>query len=101
MTTETEREPIDLATVTLDINSLTLGELMALERAADQSYDELLAHKASRVVAALFVHESRTSAKPRSWRELASLRLSELSSSTSRSRPAGSRPRSPRSRSAR
>lgn len=86
--------------VTLDLGTVTLGEMSEVELASGRSFDSLLmAGRATRKLVALFLHESRSSAQPRSWRELSSLHLSDVPSSTSPSRSAGRRKASPRSRS--
>ena len=70
-------------TITLDLSTLTLGEMSNAEIASGQDFDRLLRGRVSRRLLALWVHEQRTSERPRSWRELASLRLSDVGSSTS------------------
>ena len=77
-------------TITLDIDSLTLGEMMQAERESGQSFDRLLtAGAATRRLLALWVHEQRSSGRPRNWQELADLRLSDVSAMTSPSSPDG------------
>lgn len=77
-------------TITLDIDSLTLAEMAAAEEQSGQSFDRLLTRgAATRRLLALWVHEQRNSERPRSWSEVGSLRLSDVSSSTSPSEPAG------------
>ncbi len=61
---------------TLDIGTLTLGEMATLEEQSGRSMDKLLtAGSATRRLLALWVAESRSSAKPRSWHELSALRV--------------------------
>lgn len=61
---------------TLDVGTLTLGEMAAIEEQSGRSMDRLLvAGSATRRLLALWVAESRSSAQPRSWRELAGLRV--------------------------
>jgi hypothetical protein len=71
-------------TITLDIDSLTLAEMALAEEQSGRSFDRLLtAGAATRRLLALWVHEHRTSAQPRSWRQLGDLRVSVSSSSES------------------
>lgn len=91
----------DPTSITLDIRTLTLGELAEIERQSGRDATALLAAgRASRRLVAIFVHELRTSAEPRSWSELSSLRLLDAQSSTSRPSPAGRQAKPRRSRSA-
>jgi hypothetical protein len=79
-------------TITLDIDSLTLAEMAQAEAETGRSFDRLLtAGAATRRLLALWVHEQRSSERPRTWSELGSLRLSDVSSSASPSAPAGAR----------
>lgn len=82
---------VDMAALPpLDLDTLTLGEMADVERASGQSFTDLLAAgRATRALLALYIHESRTSERPRSWRELASLRPFDGSRSTLRSSRAG------------
>jgi hypothetical protein len=78
-------------TVTLDLDSLTLGEMSAVEVAAGQDFIQLLsAGRATQRLIGLYVNELRHSDKPRSWRELSALRSQDAPSSTLRVLPAGS-----------
>ena len=77
--------------VTLDLDSLTLGEMAAVEIAAGQDFIQLLsAGRATRRLIALYVNEYRASETPRSWQELSALRSQDAPSSTLRVSPAGS-----------
>ena len=77
-------------TIVLDVDSLTLGEMVQAEKESGQSFDRLLtAGAATRRLLALWVQEQRSSAQPRSWQTLAGLRLSDVSASTSPSGPDG------------
>ena len=77
-------------TVTLNLETVTLGEMAAVEQAAGRDFLDLWqAGRATRRLTALYVHELRTSETPRSWQELSALRLLDGSSSTSPARPAG------------
>lgn len=71
--------------VTLDITTLTLGEAAAAEIASGATIQQLAKGRATLRLLAMFVHELRTSAAPRSWSELSNLRLLDASSSTSQS----------------
>lgn len=80
--------------ISLDVDSLTLGELSALERASGSDAVLLLQGSAGRRLAALFIFLLRTDGRAPSWPLLASLRPTELPRSGSRSRPAGPSPTS-------
>ena len=58
----------------LDVATLTLGEMAEAERQSGRSFDGLLMGRASRKLLALFIHELRTSEKPRSWHDLSNLK---------------------------
>lgn len=73
------------ATVTLDISTLTLGEMAEAEMASGRTLQELLRSPGARKILALFVHQFRNSGVAPSWSELANLRLLDASSSTLRS----------------
>jgi hypothetical protein len=92
--TETQRLDPPMGTITLDLDSLTLGEMTEAERQSGQDFYTMLTRgKATRRLLALFIHELRSSATPRSWHELAARRpLAEISSS-SPSSPAGAPPK--------
>jgi hypothetical protein len=76
--------------ITLDIDTMTLGEMAAVEKASGQDFLDLWrAGRATRRLIGLYVHEYRTSETPRSWQELSALRLLDGSSSTSPESPAG------------
>jgi hypothetical protein len=61
---------------TLDIASLTLGEMSDLERDSGRSMDALLkSGRATLLLVALWVADRRSSEKPRSWRELCDLKV--------------------------
>jgi hypothetical protein len=82
-------------TITLDIDSLTLAEMALAEEQSGRSFDRLLtAGAATRRLLALWVHEQRSSERPQTWSELGNRRLSDVSSSTSPSEPAGVPPTS-------
>ena len=71
------------AVITLDVSTLTLGEMSEAEIQSGRSFEKLLGGRATRRLLALWVHEQRTSAQPRNWRDLSNLRLSDVPSSTS------------------
>jgi hypothetical protein len=73
----------------LDIDSLTLGEMMAAEEASGSDITQLLGRTAHRRVLALFVHRLRSSGQPPKWNELASLRLRDAALSRSATSPDG------------
>ena len=75
--------------VVLDVDTLTLGEMMAAEEASGLDIGVLLKRPAHRQVLALFVHQSRTSDAPLSWKQLGDLRVLDDLPSTSDSRPDG------------
>lgn len=66
--------------ITLDVDTLTLGEMATIEMQSGLPFSVILAAAikggATRRLLALWVQESRNSAQPRSWRELANLRPS-------------------------
>ena len=73
-----------LRTVTLDLETLTLGEGAEAERQSGQSLASLLTTTMGRKTLALFVDGLRSSDPPPSWQELSSLRLLDVSPSSSR-----------------
>lgn len=68
--------------ITLDVSTVTLGEWAQAELASGLTMAQLLKSHAARKMLAMFVHELRHSEKPRSWSELSSLRLLDVSQST-------------------
>jgi len=58
-----------------DMETLTLGELAAVERASGLSATVLMKGAVSKMLVALYVHRLRNSDEPPSWRELESLRV--------------------------
>jgi hypothetical protein len=87
MTDAIESGTLDQAMLTLDVNTLTLGEMSQLEVESGRPFAQLLGTAlrggATRRLLALWVHEHRTSAQPRTWRQLGDLRVSVSSSSQS------------------
>ncbi len=73
--------------ITIDPDSLTLGELAAAETASGLDISVLLSRSAHRLMLMVFVHRLRSSGKPPTWSELGSLRLHDAPSLTSVSRP--------------
>lgn len=72
-----------LRDVTFDLGTLTLGEAAEAERQSGLSLSAMLKSPQTRVILGLFVHLSRTSADKPSWSELSSLRVLDVSRSTS------------------
>jgi len=75
---ETVAERVTLSGMpTLDLASLTLGEMSDLERDSGRSMDSLLkSGRATLLLVALWVADHRkTSGQPRSWQELGDLRV--------------------------
>ena len=68
--------------VTLDITTVTMGELAEAEQQSGKDFQTLMRTRMSRALLGLFIHELRTSAQPRSWSELSNLRVLDVSSST-------------------
>jgi len=73
--------------VQLDLDTLTLGELAAAEKASGEDGTTLLARSAHRRILVVFVQRLRSSGRPPNWSELAALKVSEVSSSRSDSSP--------------
>ena len=74
-----------MASVKLDLDSLTLGEMMAVERASGQDVQDLLASKMGRMTLAVFVQRYRSSGTVPSWSEVEGLRLLDVLGSNSSS----------------
>ena len=74
-----------MASVRLDLDSLTLGEMMAVEKASGTDVQELLASKMGRMLLAVFVQRLRSSGNAPSWSEVEGLRLLDVLGSTSSS----------------
>jgi hypothetical protein len=70
--------------VTLDLSTLTLGESMEAERESGMTLSEILRSQSGRRILALMVYGSRSFDSRPSWSELASLKVLDVSSSTSR-----------------
>lgn len=78
-------------TITLDLASLTLGEIDYVERLSGRSFSDILRTTAGKLMMAQAVMDLRTypasesSEKRRSWQELSGLRLRDVSRSISQS----------------
>ena len=79
----------DRPTITLDLHTLTLGEVAEAERQSGQSFDRLLRGSAAKMMLALFVHRWRSSGVVPTWRELENLPVSDALSSISLSDSGG------------
>jgi len=78
------------STVTLDVDTLTLTEMSEAEVQSGMDFLAILsAGAATRRLLALWVQERRSSERPRTWRELGSLRPSDALRSISPSSPDG------------
>jgi len=73
--------------ITLDLETLTLGEMAAAEKASGEDINTLLGRSAQRILLAVFIDRLRNSGQPPSWQELGALRLRDAQSSTSESPP--------------
>ena len=72
-----------------DLDTLTLGELVAAETASGVDSSVLLSRSAHRRMLAVFVLRLRSSGSVPNWHELGSLRLLDLHNSESHSSPDG------------
>lgn len=75
--------------IKLDVDTLTLGEMMAAEAASGVDINVLLKRPAHRQVLALYVHQLRTSDELPSWKQLSGLKVLGDLPSTSDSQPDG------------
>lgn len=80
--------------VEFDPESMTLGEVLAAERASGEDFQTLLRTTAGRLALGVFVQRLRSSGRPPSWSELTSLRLLDVSSSLSGFGPDSPSPKS-------
>lgn len=86
-----------VATVTIDLDRVTLGEMAEVELASGHDFVTLIrAGRATRRLVGLFLHEYRSSGVAPSWRELSDRRPLAPGSSTSPSSLAGTPEPSPR-----
>lgn len=79
--------------ITLDIDTLTMGEAVAVEQASGLPIEKLSKGASLRMMA-LYVHGLRTYDVPPSWSELANLGALAVVSSRSRASSGGPSPRS-------
>ena len=88
----------DKEQITFDVDTLTLGELLAVEDASGLTAQEILGSFGRRstlaLLVAVFVQRLRSSGKPPSWQELSSLRVVDISSGPSRSKQDNRSPKS-------
>lgn len=90
--TEQATDAIDWAALTIELETVTIGEMAAIEAASGRDFLRLLSSgAATRRLIALYLIELRHSEPRRSWSELSSLRPLANGPSTSPSRPAGRR----------
>ena len=73
-------------TVRLDLETLTLGEILEAEDASGKDIGRLLSTSGGRRILAVFIQRSRISGSAPDWHELTSLRLLDVSSGVSDSR---------------
>lgn len=78
--------------VEFNVNTITLGELDALEQACGQDPFALMQRRSGLLMAAVFLAELRASGKRLSWNELSSRTLIDSTSSPSPSEPDGPPP---------
>jgi len=81
-------------TIDFDVDTLTLGEMAAVEEASGRDFSELWKRSASKMLAVVFVQRLRTSGQAPNWHELGSLRVLDVSFSTSDSSPDNPSPKS-------
>jgi hypothetical protein len=65
--------------VAFDLDTLTLGELIAAEDASGLTGQTIMARMTYRLLLGVFVQRLRSSGQPPSWRELEALRISDVS----------------------
>jgi hypothetical protein len=78
----------ELREVTLDLSTLTLGEAAEAERQAQLSLGQIASSPINLKLLAMFVHGLRNYVPAPSWQELSSLRLFDVSSSSTPRTPA-------------
>lgn len=77
--------------ITLDLDTLTLGEMMAVEDASGKDITQLLSRTTGRRMLVLYVNQLRNSDSMPSWSELGRLKVrDELPSNSGSSRDGGS-----------
>lgn len=84
--------------IEVDPNTLTLGEVLAVERASGKQFGELILTRTGQLAAVVYVSRLRQSEKERTplpdWQEILSLRLRDVSSSVLASEPDSPGPKS-------
>ena len=70
--------------ITFDLSTLTLGEAAEAERQSGWSIGEIVKSRTALRILGVFVDGLRTSERKRSWSEVSSLRILDVSPSTSR-----------------
>jgi len=73
----------DLSTLTLDLTTITLGEMAAVEIASKRDFTTLLKGQVGRRLIALYLREWRSSGVEPSWSEISSHRPLASTSSIS------------------
>ena len=68
-----------------DIESLTLGECLAVEEASGKDLQQLIGSTSGRLLLAVFVSQLRSSGEMPNWQELTHLRLLDTSRGPSQS----------------
>lgn len=91
---EIDLATLDIREITLDFQTVTLGEMAEAEAASGRDYQTLVTGRANQKMLALFLHVLRRSGRAPSWSALGNRRLSVASSSSSPSAPDGHPPRS-------
>ena len=79
--------------IEFDPDSMTLGEVLAIEKASGEEFQTLIRSRAGQMAMAVFVQRLRSSGQPPRWNELLNLRLLDASSSLLGSEPANPGPK--------
>jgi hypothetical protein len=82
-------EPLEVIQIPFDLDSLTLGEMIAAEDASGKDISQLWLRSGHRRMLAVFVHQLRISGVPPSWSDVANLRLHDVPPLTSDFSPDG------------
>lgn len=77
---------------TFRIEDTTLAEMWEVEKESGQSFDDLMRTTTGRILAVAFIRRYRSSGTAPSWNELRSLRLQDVPSWISSSRPGSDGP---------
>jgi hypothetical protein len=73
---EIDAQRVNIKEITLDVTTITLGEMAEIERESGRSMDGLLKGRATQLLVALWLADHRkNSGTPRSWQELCDLRV--------------------------